>query len=87
VTTEVGGGAVVVHPQLASDPAKLVRDDLVKSFVGRDLLQLAHAMYLDGEAWAQEPARNDFESEAVAMPEPRPAVNAPQPIDDADSPF
>ena len=88
VTTEVGGGAVVVHPQLASDPAKLVRDDLVKSFIGRDLLQLAHAMYLDGEAWANEPARDDFEGgDAVTMVEPRPAVNAPQPIGEEDSPF
>jgi hypothetical protein len=83
----VGGGAVVVHPQLASDPTKLVRDDLVKSFVGRDLLQLAHAMYLDGEAWANEPPRDDFAGGVVETPQAPPAHNTPQPIDDADAPF
>jgi hypothetical protein len=90
VTTEVGGGAVVVHPQLASDPAKLTRDDLVRGFVGRDLLQLAHAMYLDGEAWANEPARDDFAGGVVEAPpalQASPAHNVPTPIDDADAPF
>lgn len=88
VTTEVSQGAVVVYPQLHNEPSKVTREELVRQFIGRDLLQLAHAMYLDGEAWANEPPRNDFEGdEAVATVEPRPAVNAPQPIVDDENPF
>ena len=87
VSTEVTGGAIVVYPELVGKPEEVTREHLVQRFIGRDKLQLAHAMYLDGEAWANEPPRNDFESEAVAMPEPRPAVNAPQPIADDENPF
>jgi hypothetical protein len=50
-------------------------------------------MYLDGEAWANEPARDDFAGGVVeAPPAPQasqasPAHNVPTPIDDADAPF
>jgi hypothetical protein len=44
-------------------------------------------MYLDGEAWANEPARDDFAGGVVEVPPASPAHNAPQPIDDADAPF
>ena len=88
VSTEVTGGAIVVYPELVGKPEDITREHLVQRFIGREKLQLAHAMYLDGEAWANEPPRNDFENgDAVAMPEPRPAVNAPQPIGEEDSPF
>jgi hypothetical protein len=87
VSSEVTGGAIVVHPQLQGKPEDVTREYLVQRFIGREKLQLAHAMYLDGEAWANEPPRNDFEGGEVAMPEPRPAVNAPQPIGEEDSPF
>ena len=88
ITNEVGGGAVIVYPELVGKPEEVTREHLVQRFVGREKLQLAHAMYLDGEAWANEPPRNDFEGgDAVTMVEPRPAVNAPQPIGEEDSPF
>jgi hypothetical protein len=44
-------------------------------------------MYLDGEAWANEPPRDDFAGGVVEAPPASPAHNAPQPIDDADAPF
>lgn len=86
-THEVGGGAVIVYPQLQGKPEDVTREYLVQRFIGREKLQLAHAMYLDGEAWVNEPPRNDFEGGEVATVEPRPAVNAPQPIVDDENPF
>lgn len=86
VTTEVSQGAIVVYPQLTYDASKLTREDLVKHFVGRDLLQLAHAMYLDGEEWSKEPPRDDFAGAepSVASPAPAAPSNAVQPIEDDD---
>jgi len=89
VTTEVSAGAIVVFPQLESDTSKLTREDLVKQFIGRDRLQLAHAMYLDGEAWASEPARDDFAIGADAQPvAPNPAPrNVAQSLEDDATPM
>lgn len=86
-TTEVGGGAVVVHPRLAGDPSAVTREDLVKCFIGRDRLQLAHAMYLECEEWSKAPARNDFE--AAPAPQAPAPTNAPQFLeeDDDDTPL
>jgi hypothetical protein len=86
-SVEVGGGAVVVYPQLDTKPDSVTRDMLVQRFIGREKLQLAHAMYLDSEAWANEPPRNDFIGEEAAPPPPARPVNVPQPIGDEDSPF
>jgi hypothetical protein len=86
VTTEVSQGAVVVYPQLHNEPSKVTREELVRQFIGRDLLQLAHAMYLDGEAWANEPARDDFALGADAQPVASPAPsNVAQPLEDDDA--
>ena len=86
VMTEVSQGAIVVYPQLLNEPAKLSREELIKQFIGRDLLQLAHAMYLDGEAWAQEPARDDFALGADPQPVAPPAPsNVAQPLEDDDA--
>jgi hypothetical protein len=86
-TAEVGAGAIIVYPQLDMKPEDITREHLVQRFVGREKLQLAHAMYLDGEAWANEPPRNDFAGGVVEPPPAPQAHNTPQPIDDADSPF
>jgi hypothetical protein len=88
VTTEVSQGAVVVYPQLHNEPSKVTREELVRQFIGRDLLQLAHAMYLDGEAWASEPARDDFAGGADAQPVASPAPsNVAQSIEDDETPM
>ena len=82
-TTEVGGGAVVVHPRLVGDPNAVSREDLVKRFIGRERLQLALAMYLECEVWSKAPARNDFFASTTPPPPPAPS-NAPQALEDDD---
>jgi hypothetical protein len=87
-TTEVGSGsskAYVVMPELIENVDGMQRQDIVRTFVGRDKQELFQAVYEESKAWSEE-VRDDFAT--APTPAPTPAVrNVPEPIEDEASPF
>jgi hypothetical protein len=89
-TTEVGQGsskAYVVMPELMEKLDGMQRQDIVKTFVGRDKQELFHAVYEESKAWADE-VRDDFVTMPASAPATPPAMrNVVEPIEDEASPF
>ena len=89
-TTEVGSGsskAYVVMPELVENIEGMTRQDIVRTFVGRDKQELFQAVYEESKAWSEE-VRDDFATMPSSAPTTPSAVrNTPEPIEDEASPF